>query len=146
MELHRAILQEKCRLGGKNEIRVHRNIAIHDNEDNRLLLQLPEEVLWTVSKDGVRDTEFLHAKVCETDEELLCISLKKPPRFDHDPHALDSCSDLLSFFNFSKEKGYRFQQYKWPKTHIKNYRYLQIEVGYFIPQVLICLFNPQKTP
>jgi hypothetical protein len=75
-----------------------------------------------MSKDGIRDTEFLHAQVCETNEELLCISLKQPPRYDDEPHELDSCSDLVSFCNFSKEKGYKFRQHKWPKTHIKNYR------------------------
>ena len=73
-----------------------------------------------MSKDGIRDTEFLTAKV--VNDELLCISLKKPPKVHHESHELDSCSDLVSFFNFSKEKGYRFQQHKWPKTHVKNYR------------------------
>ena len=52
LELQRAILKEKVKLGGRNEILVHRNIAIHDNEDDRLLIQLPEEVI-------TYDTRFL---------------------------------------------------------------------------------------
>ena len=45
LDLQRAILKEKVKLGGRNEILVHRNIAIHDSEDDRLLIQLPEEVI-----------------------------------------------------------------------------------------------------
>lgn len=120
LDLYKSILLEKVRLGGSNEIMVHKNIAIHNSVDDKLVIKLPEEVLWPMSKDG--STTYLRFEPCETNEELLCISLKKPPRYDFAPHELDSCSDLVSFFNFSKKKGYQFHQHKWPQSHIKNYR------------------------
>ena len=113
-KLYQDILKEKINLGGRNEISIHRNIAVFESHDSVTpLFRLTEELLWPQS-------DYLDVRVSPSNDEILIVSLKEA---ENVVPLLQDCPDLISYKNFLKGVNQcTHNPHQYPKTHLKDYR------------------------
>ena len=98
--------------GGNNEILIHRNIRVLDDNGTELI-RLPEEILKPNPK---------HFIVEEVNETEFRVMLRQPKQATDIELEVDNCDDLKSYANFSQANGFRYKQHRYPSSSVKNYR------------------------
>ena len=94
------MLKEKIENGGQNQIKIHRNIEVVNEEGDRVF-RLPEEIL---NPDTGAETSKLVVVADPDNEENLLVKLKDPEKVaaDDTHQDLDKCTDLKRYFNYRK--------------------------------------------
>ena len=96
------MLKEKIENGGQNQIKIHRNIEVV-NENGDCVFRLPEEIL---NPDTRAETSKLVVVADPDNEEHLLVKLKDPEKVapDETYQDLDKCKDLKRYHNYRKGK------------------------------------------
>lgn len=106
-------LVEKIRCGRHNEIFLHRNILVV-NEDGQELSRMTENIL---RPNAVRIFD-----IQEHTDEVFRVSLRNPPKnpdLSHlRPQPLDDIQDLLVYSDYKQENGYPYSPHRYTLVHL----------------------------
>ena len=94
------MLKEKIENGGQNQIQIHKNIEVVNENGDRVFL-LPEEIL---NPDTGAETSKLVVVADPDNEEFLLVKLKDPEKIapDDTHQDLDKCTDLKRYYIYRK--------------------------------------------
>ena len=109
------MLQEQIDGGGRNEIKIDRNISVVDGNGDEMF-RLPQILTWP-------DSIHLDVKVDENDTTKLVVRLKKKKETASEIQELDKCKKLKCYFKWQKGSlGCRYSPHRYPPTPEWNLR------------------------